>query len=249
MPSNPIEIALIVYAPAAQGNDGRALTIIHGLERAIPGLNLKWTSSEKEELIPLPNRDEWVVANGLNGSLPFLCNDDDNNLVTISGWENPNGLASDDAPHFEVHADFRMEAFSHIDTANALESIAEGARALWGHATPFKAAVKIAEQTAPTFAGPPSPPSGLPALKLPSDISSPEIPHRLGWLNYWSAASARAPGFPDPSRDVELLSRARRTATGGWIVRLTDAPLELDKAEHLDALLRAYERFPKIGGR
>ncbi|HYO74656.1 MAG TPA: DUF5953 family protein [Archangium sp.] len=34
--------------------------------------------------------------------------------------------------------------------------------------------------------------------------------------------------FPDPSRDAELLSRARRTATGGWVVRLTDAPLDLD---------------------
>ncbi len=36
---------------------------------------------------------------------------------------------------------------------------------------------------------------------------------------------------------LELLSRARRTATGGWVVRLTDALLDLD------------ERFPEIGGR
>jgi hypothetical protein len=89
----------------------------------------------------------------------------------------------------------------------------------------------------------------LPALKLPEDIPSPEIPHCLGWLNYWSAASARAIGFPDPARDAELLSRARRTATGGWVVRLTDAPLDLDNPAHLDALKRAYERFPEIGGR
>ncbi|RKH57652.1 DUF5953 family protein [Corallococcus aberystwythensis] len=249
MPSTPIEMAVIVYAPASQGNDGRALTIVHGLERALPGLHLKWTSSEKEDLIPLASRDEWVVANGLNGSLPFLCNDDDNNLVTISGWENPNGLALEGPPHFEVHADFRMETFSHSDAANALEAIADGARALWGHATPFKAAVEIAEQTAPALAGPPSPPKGLPVLNCSWDISSPEIPHRLGWLNYWSATSARALGFPDPSRDADLLSRARRTATNGWLVRLTDEPLDLDKPAHLDTLLKAYERFPKIGGR
>ncbi|QAT85978.1 hypothetical protein EJ065_4427 [Corallococcus coralloides] len=249
MPSNPIELAVIAYAPGSQGNDGRALTIVHGLERALPGLHLKWTSSEKEELIPLSNRDAWVVANGLNGSLPFLCNEDDNNLVTISGWENLNGLASEGPPHFEVHADFRMETFSPIEAVNALEAIAVGARALWGHATPFKAAVEIAEQTAPTLAGPPSPPKGLPALNCSLDISSPEIPHRLGWLNYWSAESARALGFPDPKRDEGLLSRARRTETNGWVVRLTDAPLDLDKPAHLDALLRAYDRFPKIGGR
>nr|WP_071902520.1 DUF5953 family protein [Cystobacter ferrugineus] len=30
---------------------------------------------------------------------------------------------------------------------------------------------------------------------------------------------------------------------------LTDAPLDLDNPAHLDALKRAYERFPEIGGR
>jgi hypothetical protein len=249
MPSNPIELAVIAYAPGSQGNDGRALTIIHGLERALPGLHLKWTSSETEELIPLSNRDEWVVANGVSGSLPFLCNDDDNNLVTISGWENPTGLALEGPPHFEVHADFRMETLSPTDAANALEAIAVGARALWDHSTPFKAAGEIAQQTAPTMAGPPSPLKGLPSLNCSLDITSPEIPHRLGWLNYWSAESARALEFPAPTRDADLLSRAQRTETNGWVVRLTDAPLDLDKPAHLDALLRAYDRFPKIGGR
>ncbi|HYO59150.1 DUF5953 family protein [Archangium sp.] len=33
------------------------------------------------------------------------------------------------------------------------------------------------------------------------------------------------------------------------IVRLTDTPLDLDNPAHLNALLRAYERFPEIGGR
>ena len=93
------------------------------------------------------------------------------------------------------------------------------------------------------------PPRGLPALKLPEKIPAPEIPARLGWLNYWSDAAARAIGFPDPARDVELLARSRRTATGGWVVRLTEAPLDLDDPAHLDALKRAYERFPVIGGR
>uniref|UniRef100_UPI001F0797E6 DUF5953 family protein n=1 Tax=Myxococcus vastator TaxID=2709664 RepID=UPI001F0797E6 len=74
------------------------------------------------------------------------------------------------------------------------------------------------------------------------------IPYCLGWMNYWSAAAAQAIGFPDPARDADLLSRARRTASG-WVVHLTDAPLDLDNPAHLDALKRAYERFPEIGGR
>ncbi|KFE68666.1 hypothetical protein DB31_7903 [Hyalangium minutum] len=93
------------------------------------------------------------------------------------------------------------------------------------------------------------PPRGLPALNLPKHLRSSEIPHYLGWLNYWSAATAQALGFPDPARDADLLSRARRTATGGWVVRLTETPLDLDNPAHLEALARAYERFPEIGGR
>ena len=133
--------------------------------------------------------------------------------------------------------------------AEVLERVAEGACAFWGSATPDGAALTIAEQIAPTLEGPPSPSLGLPALKLFEHIRSPEIPFYLGWVNYWSAAAARAIGFPDPSRDAELLSRARRTASGGWVVQLTEAPLELDNPAHLDALKRAYERFPEIGGR
>jgi hypothetical protein len=109
--------------------------------------------------------------------------------------------------------------------------------------------VDIAYQTAPTLEGPPSPRRGLPALKLFEHIRAPEIPYYLGWLNYWSAAAAQAIGFPDPARDSELLARARRTSSGGWVVQLTDAPLDLDNPAHLDALKRAYERFPEIGGR
>jgi hypothetical protein len=89
----------------------------------------------------------------------------------------------------------------------------------------------------------------LPALKLFEHISSPEIPYYLGWPNYWSAAAAQAIGFPEFARDAELLTRARRTASGGWVVQFTNAPLDLDNPAHLDALKRAYERFPEIGGR
>jgi hypothetical protein len=249
MMSAPTDLGLAVYAPALVHGDARPLAIIHGMERALPGLRLGWTTSGKEDLIPLPHRDEWVATNSADGGLPFLCNDDDDRLVTLAGSENPNGLAAESPPHFEVRATLLLDAAGLIAAADVLEAIAEGARAFWGHATPLNAGVEIAEQTSPTLEGPPRPPRGLPALKLPDKIRSPEIPHRLGWLNYWSAAAARAIGFPDPARDAELLSRARRTVTGGWVVPLTDVPLELDNPAHLDALLWAYERFPEVGGR
>jgi len=243
------EITISVYAPVLMSDDGRPLAIVHGMERALPGLRLGWTTSEKEDLIPLPHRDEWVASNRTNGGFPFLCNDDDTHLVTISGWENPNGLAADGAPHFEVHAQLPIDAAGVAAAADVLAAIGEGARAYWGHATPFNAAVEISRQTVDPVRKPGVPPRGLPALRFPNYIRSPEIPRRLGWLNYWSAAAAKAIGFPDPARDADLLSRSRCTAMGGWVMQLTDAPLDLDNLAHLGVLERAYERFPEIGGR
>ncbi|REG28691.1 hypothetical protein ATI61_108231 [Archangium gephyra] len=150
---------------------------------------------------------------------------------------------------FEVHAQLPLDAVGSVAAAGVLEAVAEGARAYWGHATPFNASVDIVRQTKNRPEDLAPPPRGLPELKSPGAMHSPEVPHRLGWLNYWSEAAARAIGFPDPARDAELLSRSRRTATGGWVVKLTDAPLDLDNPAHLDALKRAYERFLAIGGR
>ncbi|RKH36371.1 hypothetical protein D7Y13_02270 [Corallococcus praedator] len=242
-------LIIIAHATALKDNDDRPTAVVHAMERALPGLRLGWTTSEKEDLIALPQRDEWVAANMTNGGFPFLCNDDDNHLVTVAGLENPSGLAAGSPPHFEIHADLPLDAVGIAGAVDVLAGVAEGARAVWGHATPSGYGGIVAQQ----FRQPGDElhvrPHGLPSLKLPWDRSTPEIPHFLGWLNYWSAAAAQAIGFPDPTRDTDLLSRARRTASGGWVVQLTDAPLDLDNPAHLDALKRAYERFPEIGGR
>jgi hypothetical protein len=243
------DIGITVYAPALVGDDSRPLAVIRGMERALPGLRLGWTTSGKEDLIALPHRDEWVATHRTSGGFPFLCNDDDDHLVTIAGRENPDGLAAGSPPHLEVNVTMLLDAAGIAAVAGALEAVAEGARAFWGHATPSNAAVEISRQTRDPVRKPGVPPRGLPALRFSDYIRAPEIPHCLGWLNYWSAAAARAIGFPDPARDAELLSRARRTASGGWVVQLTDASLDLDNPAHLDVLKRAYERFPEIGGR
>jgi hypothetical protein len=240
---------LIVYAPALVGRDGRTVDVIHGMEKALPGLRLAWRLSAGGRPIPLPQRDAWLLDNIEDGGFPIVCNGDKSCPVTVSGMEKSGLFTAGGQPQFEVHAEVPLDEPVIAAAAAVLEAVAEGARAFWGRATPDAAAVDIAYQTAPTLQGPPSPRRGLPALKLPQHIRSPEIPRYLGWLNYWSAASARVIGFPDPARDADLLSRTRRTATGGWVVQLTDTPLDLDNSSHLDALKWAYERFPEIGGR
>ncbi|NNB87437.1 DUF5953 family protein [Corallococcus exiguus] len=240
---------IIVYAPALMGKDRRTIDSVQGMEKALPGLRLEWRLSEGGRPLALPQRDAWLIESIEDGGFPIVCNGDENYPVTVMGRERSGFFSPAGQAQFEVHAELPLDAAVSAAAADVLEAVAEGARAFWGRATPDGAAVDIAYQTAPTRGGPPSPRRGLPALKLFEHIRSPEIPYYLGWLNYWSDASARAIGFPDPARDTEWLSRARRTATGGWIVQLTEAPLDLDDPAHLAALERAYERFPEIGGR
>ncbi|SEU19587.1 DUF5953 family protein [Stigmatella erecta] len=242
-------LTFIVYAPALAGKDRRAIDSVHGMEKALSGLRLEWRLSKNGRPIALPQRDAWLTEKIEDGGFPLVCNGDESYPVTVWGTENPGHFSPGGQAQFEVHAKLPLDEPVIASAAAVLEGVAEGARARWGRATPYDAAVDIAYQTAPTLDGPPSPRRGLPALKLFEHIRAPEIPYYLGWLNYWSAAAAQAIGFPDPSRDAELLSRARRTETGGWVVQLTDTPLDLDNPAHLDALKRAYERFPEIGGR
>ncbi|SEM69780.1 hypothetical protein SAMN05444354_12157 [Stigmatella aurantiaca] len=242
-------LAVLVYAPALTGKDRRTIDSVHGMERALPGLRLEWRLSKGGRPIALPQRDAWLIESVEDGGFPIVCNGDQSYPVTVWGRERDGLFSAGGQAQFEVHAKLPLDEPVIASAAAVLEGVAEGARALWGRATPYDAAVDIAYQTAPTLDGPPSPRRGLPALKLFEHIRAPEIPYYLGWLNYWSAAAAQAIGFPDPSRDADLLSRARRTETGGWVVQLTDTPLDLDNPAHLDALKRAYERFPEIGGR
>jgi hypothetical protein len=243
-------LGIIVYAPALIGSDNRPVAAVHAVERAIPGLRLEWTVSDSHQMIHLPQRDAWLSQTRREGGgFPLICNNDESRPMMVSGLELPARSGPNGQPLLEIHVDLPMDAISIAAMEDLLEGVAENARAFWGHATPFQAALDIARQTKNGAAHPDRPPRGLPALKPSWGIRSPEIPHRLGWLSYWSAAAAQTIGFPDPVRDAELLARARSTSTGGWVFRLTDALLNLDIPDHLEALLRAYERFPKIGGR
>jgi hypothetical protein len=242
-------LILNVYAPALVPSDNRTLAAVHGLERALPGLRLEWRVTERRRLAALTQRDAWLAKEASRGEFPMVCNNDERYPLMISGMQRSEYESPGGRPQLQVHAKLPLDATVITAAVDVLEAVAEGTRAFWGHATPDSAAGDIAEQIAPTLEGPPSPRRGLPALKLFEHIRSPEIPYYLGWLNYWSAAAAKAIGFPDPARDAELLTRARRTPSGGWVVQLTDAPLDLDNPAHLDALKRAYERFPVIGGR
>jgi len=236
---------LIAHAPRLDPDDARPLLVVEAMEGALPGLRLPWAISDQGELLPIKGAERGR-RQATNGRLPLLCNGNETHLVTMFFMESPD---SGRETELEVHADWPMDEAGIAAAAPVLEGVSQGARSYWAQVTPDRAGFDIVLQSSPSNGGPPKPPRGLPVLKDSRGFQPPEVPHYLGWLNYWSPEAARAIGFPHPERDAEWLSRAKRTATGGWLVRLTDAPLDLDNPAHLDALLRAYERFPEIGGR
>ena len=121
---------VIVYAPALAGGERRPLTLAQGMERALPGLRLEWTTSEKDVLIALPDRDQGIATDKANGGFFFLCNDDENHPVTLSGWENPDGLAAGGPPHFQVSASLPLDAVGLAAAVDVLAAVGEGARAI-----------------------------------------------------------------------------------------------------------------------
>jgi hypothetical protein len=245
---NP-SLLLLVHAPELGGDSRRTRAIVHALEQALPGMHLGWMLSEAGEIHPVSHRDEWLVQAAAQGELPTLCNGDEGSLVTLAGWDRAGGMSPGARPLFEVQVEQPLDAHGIETASRVLEAVAESARAYWGRVLTTNTAVELARQTRRRWQDPPEPPRGLPVLEPLEMTPTPVVPHHLGWLNYWSAATAQALGFPDPSQDAELLSRSRRTASGGWLVPLTDTPLDMDAPDHLDALLRAYARFPAMGGR
>ncbi|RYD84223.1 MAG: hypothetical protein EOP84_06110, partial [Verrucomicrobiaceae bacterium] len=175
---------IIVYAPALLAMDGRTLAVVHGMERALPGLRLEWRVTEERRLAALPQRDVWLTEATASGRFPLLCNGDESYPVMISGVKRSASASPGGQPLLQIHAELPLDAAVIAAAADVLEGVAEAASAFWGHATPSGAGVEIARQTRDSVHKPGIPPRGLPALKLPEKIRSPEIPQRLGWLNY-----------------------------------------------------------------
>ncbi|OJH39125.1 DUF5953 family protein [Cystobacter ferrugineus] len=233
-------IILSVYAPEIERDDERILTVAQGMGHTPPGLRLAWSISHEGRFMPSPQRNAWLGEEAPHEELPRSRGGDEGHLVTLIGWERPAAHSPGGRAQFEVHAKWPLGAVDSVAAEDLLERVAEGVRAYWGNATPNDMVAGMEPRV---------PPTGRPMVERPENTRRPEIPRHLGWLNYWSATAAHALGFPDPERDADLLSRAKRTATGGWMVRLTDTPLDLGNPTHIDALLRGYERFPQMGGR
>jgi hypothetical protein len=86
------------------GDDSRPVAVVHGMERAFPGLRLGWRISETGQFLPLPQRDATVAQERPDGGFPLLSNDNENDLVTVTGLETSAVSSSGGQAQLEVHA-------------------------------------------------------------------------------------------------------------------------------------------------
>lgn len=235
-----------LYAPVLADDDPRPLQVAIALEAALPGAQLDHEVTPAGTARRLPDRDAFLRQAASKRELPMVFHGDEARYVSVRGREVPGHLMPAGAASWEVCVMIPLgEGRSHLE--DAVGRAGEASGAWWGSAAPEAAAAIIATQTIHPHLPRPLP-AGLPGLSPPWRLRDPRVPHRLGWLNYWSDATARLLGFPDPERDRDLLARSRRIGAA-WLVRLADEPLDPSRTDHVEALRGAYDRFPAIGGR
>ena len=161
------------------------------------------------------------------------------------GLFSPGGQAQ-----FEVHAELPLDEPVIAAAAAVLEGVAEGARAFWGHATPDAAAAghRVSDSTHAARAAVPTPGAARPEALRAHPLARDSLLPRVAELLVCRCRRGHRVSGPCPRRGAAVTRHGVRES-GGWVVQLTDAPLDLDNPAHLDALKRAYERFPEIGGR
>ncbi|MEP6861394.1 MAG: DUF5953 family protein [Deltaproteobacteria bacterium] len=234
----------LFYAPPLVDDDSRVFDIVTALEAAVPGIRLDHVVTRGGTARQLPDRDAFLRDVSARREFPVLFHGDEARHVGVGAHEQPGALMPGREVALEVWLSMPLsEALASL--ADAVGQIGNAARASWGAASPDAVAVTIALQT--MFAGRPLP-AGLPGLLPPDKLRDAFVPHRLGWLNYWSERTAHELGFPDAARDADLLQRSQRVGKA-WVVRLTDEPLDLERDDHRALLRDIYDRFPAIGGR
>jgi Family of unknown function (DUF5953) len=237
---------LVAYAPPLTESDDRPIGLLQAIESVLPQDRMDYTISPEGTPIQVQDREAFLRASALRREISLLCNGIEKRLVSVSGHSIAAVLAPARAPLLDV-AIALPETPDYVHQSDELLFRAcERLQAFWAVGSPNETAAIIGAQTVfPWIAS--QPPLGLPALLPPQQLTTALLPHRFGWLNYWSAETARALGFPDGGTNAHWFAGARRSTNGAWLLKLTELPLDLGAPQHLQRLKEAYDRFPKVG--
>jgi len=249
MPSVDEEMIAVFEASGLLVDDERPEAAARALDETWP-YRVHYEVGEPSEGAPLishqHDRERWLRSSAMRGRIPLVTTSADEPTIAFSAHAYVGENSPYNRPIIRALLEFPETEEFVAKTALVVERVGRALNAYWGKATPKPAGILLAKQR--VHPGQKRvPPLGLPKLPGGIKLASTAVPHELGWINYWPAAAAALLGFPDGDRDAEWRRRATALDDGGWIVRLTDDPLDLDRPDHLDAVKRAYERFAEIG--
>jgi hypothetical protein len=233
------DFLLEIYCPLVSPDDGRAVRAIRAAEKALEQ-PMCFGIGTSGEAIRIDDRDSWVPAQiKVLGRIPLVCNGDKEHFVSIRSSA---GLSK-----LRVHLAMPPDLGNSARATAALHGMAEALLAHWATLDPPEARDMVADQMIHPGKTT-NPPPGLPELTPPQyGNAPPEEPPWLGWQNYWSEQAAAMMGVKESSRDLNVFTTAEHLAGGGWLLRVTDQPLDPKRPEHMARLAAAYNRFPKLG--
>lgn len=217
--------------------------------------SLKWTVDEKDRIKEIPDRCSLIQDElETNRNLPFVFNGKRGAPTTLV------------ADIIDGESDLSPKGgsiqFVHLKAPigvarlgmGIIESFGDLIACYWAVASPLSLSRMTSRIAASlddlNYVDPDNPvPPGFPRMYHFGEKYEPWNPDKVGWLNYWSPKTCEHLGFPDESKDRELLKRSKRLKNGAWIVRLTDDPMDPSRPEHLEILRWAYRRFDSLGVR
>jgi hypothetical protein len=264
-------ITLDLAAPARDADHPSRPQLLRSVESLRPGATLTWTAepgagartargsaspdADAQRLIRVPDRDAFVRDRLERKEVAHLFSGPAEPYVSVH-FE-PSSVASRDGSRSARTTVWVGDDVLRGDLLwKLLAASAESLEAWYGSFMPLESAALLVEILFARKLRAESPAAALleavPALqglrsRSVGPLPTAAVPAQIGWLNYWSADTARFVGFVEG--EPVPFARWERTPVGAWMLQVTDDPFDVRRPDHAAALVAAYRRFPQVGGR
>jgi len=229
-------VTIRMFAPALVAGDERLAHLVTRIEEIVPEHPLAYALDETG-FHPVTDRAGHLHTEFEREVSALLASRDprDQILVNLMLHDLPHEIAPGRVHLLKIS--LRVRTSSLLPRVPALlGAVGDAARANTGEAIP-------------SSAGDLCDPASEVSLRLPAladwrDLASPAVPTMLAWVSYWSDEACRLIGFDGtPAPWFYQATRYPR----GWLVQLTEAPLDVSRPDHVEILRAAYAALPEVG--
>lgn len=244
---NPIQ--LVFSVPPLVPDTPAIGALIASLEELWPSCSLSFLAESTAagvQLVRVPDRGQWIAERLRGGNYAQVFSGIDQPAINVSFDPAPH-QAQDGTIASRVTVWLPQDALHSASLRHIVGTLGDAARAWHGAFMPVASASLIVQIASTWPAHGPAQVllSAMPQLSELSRLglyqarATARIPSTLGWLNYWSEATAALLHF-EPKH---ALGGAEQTPASAWSWQLTADLFDLRRADHATALLEAYRRL------